>query len=206
MSPLMFPLPPSGLPLPPHKRYHTSFYHLLALEPSSTPSPLITAETPLYSVLKATFAQPITSSLNTAITSRLFALDLSTLPPTLPPSLEYIPRTCHLACLMYHSRPTCPNAYTNAKTFTLRDYLVKSDMSTLWAPFPGALLWCLIVGAECARGHDTLYTWFAAQLMRCWVPLAMHRWEGLEAALEWFGRLVREQRTNGEVEGEIYMQ
>lgn len=51
-----------------------------------------------------------------------------------------------------------------------------------------------MVGIERAKGDDILYAWFAAQLMRCWVPLAMHRWEGLERALEWFGILIRSQR------------
>jgi hypothetical protein len=198
MLPFLLP----GLPLPPHKRPYTSFYHLLTLEPSSTAAPPHDARSPLYTVLKSTFAQPLTAYPSTAITSGLSALDLSTLPPALPPNLEYIPRTCRLATLMYHSRLTRENAYSSTKTFTLRDYLVQSDMSTLWAPFSGALLWCLIVGAECARGHDVLYSWFAAQLMRCWVPLAMNRWEGLEAALDWFGRLVREQRKPGDVQGD----
>jgi hypothetical protein len=73
-------------------------------------------------------------------------------------------------------------------------------MSTFWLPFPGALLWCLIVGIERAKGDEVLYSWFAAQLMRCWVPLSMHRWAGLEKAGGWFGILIRAQRREGDEE------
>jgi hypothetical protein len=172
------------------------FHHIVTLQPSAPALP--TAQVALRSILKPTFAQPIVRSPECSsdrISARLSALDLSSLSDGLPSNLEYIPRTCCLACLLYHAAPLrWPAAVISTRTHTLRDYLLASDMSTLWMPFPGVLLWCLVVGARSARGDDVLYSWFASQLMQCWVPLSMHRWDGLETALKWYGLLIRAQR------------
>jgi hypothetical protein len=174
------------------------FHHLLTLDPSVPALP--TQQVPLYSILKATFAQPIAGAspdyTSDRISARLAALDLSSLHESLPPNLEYIPRTCRLACLLFHADPEhSSESAINSRAHTLKDYLLHSDMSTLWMPFPGALLWCLVVGAQRSQGDDVLWSWFQAQLMWCWIPLAMRRWDGLEKALEWYGLLIQTKRN-----------
>jgi hypothetical protein len=156
-------------------------------------------ETPLLSILKDTFwlANDELTTGSTFISSNseistYLSLHYPTPPSTIAPQ-DYIHRSCHLAVLLYHSL----HPYTDDKInqlHNLKDCLLLSDMNGLWLPFPGALLWCLLVGSDCATGHGVLYSWFATQLMSLWVPSSMHRWEGLQTALEWFGRLLKRRR------------
>jgi hypothetical protein len=158
-------------------------------------------ETPLLSILKDTFClandelttEPPSISSSTEISTYLPLHDPT--PPSTTAPLNYVHWSCHLAVLLYHT----PHSYKDDKInqlHTLKDYLLLSDMSGLWLPFPGALLWCLLVGTECATGHGALYSWFASQLMILWIPSSQHRWEGLQMALEWFGRLLKRRRGN----------
>jgi hypothetical protein len=170
----------------------TAFYQLITLETSV--SHFLLAETPLLSILKDTFDlenEAVTSPPFPHSTDLFSSLNASPLLP-IPAHPNYTHLSCHLSVLLYHTQPSA--ASRTAHAHTLKDYLSLSDTSALWLPFPGALLWCLVVGTQCSTGDDALYSWFAAQLMRFWVPLSLHRWEGLERALGWFGRLLKRRR------------
>jgi hypothetical protein len=157
-------------------------------------------ETPLLSILQDTFClandeptkEPTFMS-PTEISSYL-SLHCPTPPSTTAP-LNFIHRSCHLAVLLYHS-PHRHTKHNINQLNTLKGYLLLSDMNGLWLPFPGALLWCLLVGTECATGQGALYSWFASQLVTLWVPTLEHRWEGLQMALEYYGRLLKRRRGN----------
>lgn len=160
-------------------------------------SQYLPSETPLLSILKGTFdlandelAEPPTSIISGAKFTNHFSLHYPT-PPSMTAYLNYVHQSCHLAVLLYHS-PCTEDEIT--QLYALKNCLQLSDLNGLWLPFPGALLWCLLVGTECASGHGVLYSWFASQLMQLWIPLPWHRWEGLQMALEWFGRLLKRRQ------------
>lgn len=179
-----------------------AMHSLITLETSDLHH--LPSELSLLSVLKDTF-QLAQSELSTPRTrfssntriSNYLSLQCPTLPSMTVP-LNYIHQSCHLAVHLYHSSPPFADDQLN-QLHKLKEYLQLSHMNGLWLPFPGALLWCVLVGAECASGHGILYSWFIAQLMLLWVPLSVHRWEGLQMALEWFGRLLKMRRRGEEI-------
>jgi hypothetical protein len=70
----------------------------------------------------------------------------------------------------------------------LKNHLNETSIQSFWHPFPGALIFCLIVGM--ATSKNTLYRpWFVANLMRVTTGLAFENWEGLKQCLYCFSEL-----------------
>ncbi|RFU33187.1 hypothetical protein B7463_g3197, partial [Scytalidium lignicola] len=102
--------------------------------------------------------------------------------------------SCRLAYIIW----ACGGNYLNKSCLSmlndLKDTLEKVNMSDYWLPFPGALLWYLLVGVDRTFGDDILYPWFVSQLLRFWVPLSLQRWRGLQRSLSCFGWLLKRGR------------
>ncbi|KFZ19125.1 hypothetical protein V501_00807 [Pseudogymnoascus sp. VKM F-4519 (FW-2642)] len=72
---------------------------------------------------------------------------------------------------------------------TLRQRLETTNLLGYWFPYPGALIWCLLVGSTDHATHaDQL--WFVSQLLRVLIGLSMDFWEELDYSLPVFAWLV----------------
>ncbi|KAH8807893.1 hypothetical protein F5884DRAFT_348749 [Xylogone sp. PMI_703] len=70
----------------------------------------------------------------------------------------------------------------------LKTHLNESFIESFWSPFPGALLFCLVIGLRTSK--NTRYRpWFMANLIRVTTGLAFETWEGLKECLFRFREL-----------------
>ncbi|KAL1965848.1 hypothetical protein VTN77DRAFT_5169 [Rasamsonia byssochlamydoides] len=51
--------------------------------------------------------------------------------------------------------------------------LRQTDIDTYWGPLPGALIWCLVIGARLSRPESPMRKWFLMQVTRITFPLAL---------------------------------
>lgn len=58
--------------------------------------------------------------------------------------------------------------------YELRSLLSQSKLDIYQSPLPGALVWCLIVGARRSLAGSVHRKWFMMQLIRIAAPLALH--------------------------------
>lgn len=72
----------------------------------------------------------------------------------------------------------------------LLELLNHTDLSKYWTDIPGALIWCLAVGANESWGCSE-YSWFMARLMPMLMMLAMECWKDLKMTLSIFSWLLK---------------
>jgi hypothetical protein len=103
--------------------------------------------------------------------------------------IGHITECCRLATLIYSSK--ADGSDTSLEHLqALKIGLQKTELGEDWLRFPGALLWCLIVGTCWAKSNKPLYSWFVSQLLRFWAPICLHRWDGLQRYLRLVGCVI----------------
>lgn len=111
---------------------------------------------------------------------------------------DYEFESFRLACQLYSDRSTEEEDFRAQHHYfrvqELQRCLQCTGMSSYWADFPGALIWCLAVGARESWGLAE-YSWFMSHLFAMLTVLAMERWSELEATLNVFGWLFRCMRA-----------
>jgi hypothetical protein len=82
----------------------------------------------------------------------------------------------------------------------LEYHLSQTSVQSFWPPIPGALLWCLVAGANASKAMAER-NWFIANIIRLTTGLAFQNWEGVRNTLETFAKCtasinaVDEERT-----------
>lgn len=103
-----------------------------------------------------------------------------------------------LACLLYSSQGVedthTQSQLRQSRVSELRRCLSETQLSDYWTDIPGALIWCLAVGAKESWGLAEYY-WFMPRLFPMLMALAIERWDELEISLSIFGWLFRCSRV-----------
>jgi hypothetical protein len=99
---------------------------------------------------------------------------------------DHVLESLHLACDLNFSAPG--QSPSLASIGLLKFHLNATSLETSWQPFPGALLFCLVVGMAASKA-TSYRTWFLANVIRLTTNLAFGNWDGLRECLWSFSEL-----------------
>lgn len=99
-----------------------------------------------------------------------------------------------LACLLFSSHGVEFEEnridLRQSRILQLQRCLLHTEMTRYWNEIPGALIWCLAVGANESWEYEQ-FPWFMANLNPMLMMLSMECWKELERSLNTFGWLFR---------------